>query len=353
MARFLKSREKAKGAAPGSLIFMGRQKMESTKIRLFIYSKESTSEKEYHSIEEALSDFDENQVNWLNIDGIHNTEVIQKIGMQLNISPLALENVLNTGQRAKFFEDKESLTLVTKAVYYNQEENKISVEQISFVLFKNIIISFQEKCGDHFEPVRNRIRSGFGNIRKRTTDYLLYALIDSLVDNYLINLEQLGDKIEALEPKLSNPNKEISNELFQYKTEISYFRKTIKPLKEVLTRLLRSKTDLINDENIIFYQELFDIEEQSIDAAENYFGMTNDLLNLYNTNISNKANDVMKVLTIFASIFIPLTFIAGIYGTNFEYVPELQFRNAYFIMWGAMIVVAGTMLYYFKKHKWF
>lgn len=353
MARFLKSRAKAKGAAPGSLIFMGQQKMESTKIRLFKYSEEDTLESEYDSIDEALKNLDENQVNWLNIDGIHNTEVIQKIGSQLNISPLALENILNTGQRAKFFEDKDSLTLITKAIYYNPEENKISVEQISFVLFQNIVISFQEKSGDHFEPVRNRIRNGFGRIRKRTTDYLVYALIDSLVDNYLINLEQMGEKIEALEAKLSNPNKEISNELFQYKTEISYFRKTIKPLKEVLTRILRSKNELIREEHIIFYQELFDIEEQSIDAVENYFSMTNDLLNLYNTNISNKANEVMKVLTIFASIFIPLTFIAGIYGTNFEYVPELQFKNAYFIMWGAMVIVASIMLYYFKKNKWF
>ena len=353
MARFLKSRAKAKGAAPGSLIFMGQQKMEFTKIQLFKYSEKDTTEKEYDSIDDALKAIDDKQINWLNIDGIHNIEIIQKIGKQLNISALALENVLNTGQRAKFFEDKESITLITKAVYYNPEENNISVEQISFVLFENIVISFQEKTGDHFEPVRARIRNGLGRIRKSTSDYLMYALIDSLVDNYLINLEQVGEKIEALEPKLAEPNKEISNDLYQYKTEISYFRKTIKPLKEVLTRLLRSKNELLKDENIIFYQELFDIEEQAIDAAESYFNMTTDLLNLYNTNISNKANEVMKVLTIFASIFIPLTFIAGIYGTNFEYVPELQFKSAYFVMWGAMLLVAGTMLYYFKKHKWF
>lgn len=353
MARFLKSREKAKGAAPGSLIFIGNQKMESTKIRLFKYSEEDASEEEFDTIENAVNAMDNKQINWLNIDGLHNTEVIQHIGKNFNISPLALENVLNTGQRAKFFEDKESLMLLTKAVYYNPEENKIRVEQISFVLLQNIVISFQEKTGDHFEPVRTRIRNSIGRIRKSSADYLMYALIDSLVDNYLINLEQLGTKIEALEEKLTEPNKELSNELFQYKTEVSYLRKTIKPLKEVLIRLLRSKTELIHEENIIFYQELFDIEEQSIDAVENYFQMTSDLINLYNTYLSNKVNDVMKVLTIFASIFIPLTFIAGIYGTNFEYVPELQFKNAYFIMWGAMLFVAGTMLYYFKKHKWF
>ncbi len=353
MARFLKSRAKARGAAPGSLIFMGNQKMESVKIRLFKYNENNTSEVSFESIEEAFSAIDRTQMNWLNIDGIHNIDVIKKIGKQFNISNLALENIVNTGQRAKFFEDLESVAVISKAVYYNTDENKISVEQISFVLLQNVVISFQEKTGDHFEPVRNRIRTAIGRIRKSSADYLMYALIDSLVDNYLINLEQMGERIEALEPKLANPTKELSTELFRYKTEIAYFRKSIKPLKEVLTRLLRSQNELIKEDNIVFYQELFDIEEQSIEAVENYFNMTNDLINQYNTNVSNKANEVMKVLTIFASIFIPLTFIAGIYGTNFEYLPELHFKNAYFVMWGAMIAVAGTMLYYFKKNQWF
>lgn len=353
MARFLKSRVKAKGASPGSLIFMGRKKMESTKIRLFKYSENKTSENEFNSIEKALKAIDNSQINWLNIDGIHNTDIVQKIGKHFNISPLALENILNTGQRAKLFEDKESVTLITKAIYYNTDENIISVEQISFVLLENTVISFQEETGDHFEPVRLRIRTGFGRIRKSTADYLMYTLIDCLVDNYLINLEQLGEKIEAFEAKLSEPNKEISIQLFKYKTEVSYFRKTIKPLKEVLIRLIRSKTELVKADNLVYYQELYDIEDQSIEAAENYFSMTNDLINLYNINISNKVNEVMKVLTIFASIFIPLTFIAGIYGTNFDYVPELHYKHSYFVMWGAMISVAGIMLYYFKKHKWF
>jgi len=353
MARFLKSRVKAKGAAPGSLIFMGNQKMESTRIRLLQYSENETSENEFDSIDNALKAFDDQQINWLNIDGIHNAEVIREIGKQLNISPLALENVLNTGQRAKLFEDKESITLLTKAVYYNADENKIIVEQVSFVLFQNSIISFQEKTGEHFEHVRVRIRNGFGRIRKSSADYLMYALIDSLVDNYLISLEQIGEKIESLEPKLSDPGKEISSELFQFKTELSYFRKAIKPLKEVLTRLLRSKTELLREENIVFYQELFDLEEQSIEAVENYYGMTNDLINLHNTNISNKANEVMKVLTIFASIFIPLTFIAGIYGMNFNNMPELQTRYGYFIVWGVMLMVVILLLFYFRRKKWF
>lgn len=353
MARFLKSRVKAKGASPGSLIFIGNKKMDSTKIRLIKYSDNTISEHEFITIEKAFKAIDKREINWLNIDGIHNTDIIQKIGKHFNITPLALENVLNTGQRAKFFEDKESVTIITKAIYYDAKSNVITVEQISFVLLENVVISFQEKSGDHFEPVRARIRNGMGRIRKSTADYLMYALIDCLVDNYLISLEQLGEQIEAFEIKLSEPNKEISTQLFDYKTEVSFFRKTIKPLKEVLIRIIRSKTDLIKEQNIIFYQELYDIEDHSIEAVENYFSMTNDLINLYNINISNKVNEVMKVLTIFASIFIPLTFIAGIYGTNFDNVPELHYENAYFVMWGVMLLVAGVMLYYFKKHHWF
>lgn len=353
MARFLKSRSKAKGAAPGSLIFIGNQAMEKPRIRLFSYDSEATAEQEYQSIEEALAGIKPSQVNWLNIDGLHDTSILQKIGKHFSISPLALENVLNTGQRSKFFEDLNSLTILTKAVYYESETNNISVEQISFILCDHVLISFQEKPGDHFEPVRERIRNNIGRIRKSGTDYLLYTLMDSLVDNYLINIEQIGSKIEDLEPRLADPDKEVSDELFHNKTEVTYFRKTIRPLKEVMTRLLRSDSDLIKKDSQVYFQELYDLVEHSNEAIETYFNMIGDQFNLYNTNVSNRVNDVMKVLTIFASIFIPLTFIAGVYGTNFDVVPELHFKYSYFVMWGVMLIVALSMLYYFKKNKWF
>ena len=353
MARFLKSIRKAKGAAPGSLIFMGSQKMDESKIRLFSFNEETLFENECKTVEDAFNRIDPQCVNWLNIDGIHDTSIIQKIGKHFNIPSLALENVVNTGQRSKYFEDSDSITLVTKAVYYDSEKQKISVEQISFVLCANTLISFQEKVGDHFEPVRERLRTKIGRIRKSTTDYLLYTLIDSLVDNYLINIEQIGNLVEQIEPKLANPGKEVSAELFHFKTEITYFRKTIRPLKEVMTRLLRSDSELIKQEFIVYFQELNDLIDHAYEAADTYFNMIGDYLNIFNTNVSNRVNDVMKVLTIFASIFIPLTFIAGIYGTNFHYVPELNYKYGYFVMWGVMLLVALGMLYYFKRNKWF
>jgi magnesium transporter len=353
MARFLKSITKAKGAAPGSLIFMGDKTMEIPIIRLFQYNLGITSEKEYQIIEDALTDINPSQMNWLNIDGLHDTSIIQKIGKHFGISALILDNVLNTGQRSKFIDDKSSLTILTKAVYHDSDTNEIYVEQISFIICWNVLISFQEKPGDHFEPVRERIRNNIGLIRKLSSDYLLYSLLDSLVDNYLITIEQIGSKIEELDRRLDDPDKELSDELFHYKTEITYFRKAIHPLREVMTRLVRSDSEFIKKETHIYFQELNDLVDHSNDSIDIYFGMIGDQLNLYHTNLSNRANDVMKVLTIFASIFIPLTFIAGIYGTNFDFVPELHFRYSYFVMWGVMVIVAGSMLYYFKKNKWF
>lgn len=353
MARFIKSRKKLKGAASGSLIFLGTQKIENPRIRLIRFNQDTITEKEVQTIKDALNDIDSSQVNWLNIDGLQETSIIKAIGEHFDISSLALENVLNTGQRSKFFEDKNSITYLTKAVYYDPEHMKITVEQISFILCGHCVISFQEKPGDHFEPVRERIRNHIGRIRRSSEDYLLFALLDSLVDNYLIDIEQIGAQIEALEERLFVPDKRVSDELFHFKTEITYFRKTIRPQKEVVTRLIRSNSPLIQPDTKIYYHELNDLIEHAIDTIDIYFGMIGDQLNIYNTNINNRVNEVMKVLTIFAAIFIPLTFIAGVYGTNFDYLPELHFKYSYFVMWGIMLVVAAGMLIYFKKNKWF
>ncbi len=353
MARFLKSRIKAKGAAPGSLIFMGTQKMEQSRIRLLKYSEDILIETEYKSVEEAFTSMQQENVNWLNIDGLHDTELVQKVGELFGISPLALENILNTGQRSKYFEDKNCVTIIAKAIYFDEETRTISSEQISFLLGKNFLISFQERVGDHFEPVRERIRNKIGRIRISGTDYLMYTLIDSLVDNYLITIEKIGSLIEDMEEKLTLPDKEVPNDLLIYKTEISFIRKTIRPLREVMIKILRSSTPLIHKEISVYFQELSDLVEQAYEAGETYYSLVGDQLNIYNTNLNNRVNAVMKVLTIFASIFIPLTFIAGIYGTNFEYLPELQFRYSYFVMWGVMVLVAISMLVYFKRNRWF
>jgi len=353
MARFLKSRSKVKGASPGSLIFIGKQVMDRPRIQVFKYDHERSFEQQYDHIEGALDQVKPGKINWINIDGLHDTKLIARIGSRFNISPLILANVVNTGHRPKCYEDEGLMAIITKAVYFDHETGEISVEQISFILIDNVLISLQERIGDHFEPVRNRIRNQIGKLRDSKADYLLYALMDSLVDNYLIAIEEIGHRIEDLEPLLDSPEPEIIDQLFHHKTEITFFRKTLRPIREIMPRLLRAEPGGISPESIRYFQELNDLMEQAIDATETYFIVASDQINLYNTNVSNRANNVMKVLTIFASIFIPLTFIAGIYGTNFEYVPELTYRYSYFIMWGVMIIVALTMLYLFKRNKWF
>lgn len=353
MARFLKSLKKAKGAAPGSYIFIGNQKMESPRIRLFQYNHDDSIEAEYSSIEEAIENIHLENTNWLNIDGLHDVSMLKILSEKFGISALAFENILNTGQRTKFIEDEESITVITKSVEYNSENNQIYIEQISFIVIKNVLISFQERIGDHFDPVRERIRNNLGVIRNSSADYLLFALMDCLVDNYLIGIESIGENIENIEEKIPGLDEEISNQLFEFKLEISLFRKTIRPLKEVITRILRLNSGIIYSKNLTYYRELDNLIDLANESLEAYFNMVNDHINQFNTLLSHKDNKVMKVLTIFASIFIPLTFIAGIYGTNFDYLPELHFKFAYYVMLGVMVSIAIIMLAYFRKNKWF
>ncbi len=352
MARFLKSRKLAKGKAPGSFVFIGKQKMEKSRIRVIQYNENEILETEEEHIEQALQSIEKNKVTWINIDGIHDAAVIEKVGHRLNISALLLDNIPNTDQRPKFLEDSENIILIIKAFFFNTDNSSIDTEQISFILGKEYLVTFQEKIGDHFEVVRERLREKIGVIRTKGPDYLLHALTDALVDNYFIGIENLGHQVEKLESRLSGNDKDIASLIYFYKTEFTYLRKHIRPLKEVMTRLLKTESGVIHKKSMIYFQELEDLVIQSLEAIEIYYTMVSDQLNIYHTNVSNRVNDVMKVLTIFASIFIPLTFIAGIYGTNFDYLPELHYRYSYYIMWGIMVLVAVVMLWFFRRKKW-
>lgn len=353
MARFLINRLKTKGQAPGSLIFLGEQKMEKIRMSLFRYNEETLEEKDIAVIGPVLASMDDQAVHWINIDGVHDASLFQEISGQIGVSSLALEDIMNTDQRPKLFEDMDTLTLICKAIYYNREEKTVNSEQISFILGKNFLISFQERTGDHFEGVRNRLRQKIGRIRLAGADYLMYALVDALVDNYLIDIEAIGSEIEKIETRLVHPDKDISNEIFHLKKEVIFLRKTILPHKELFTKLLRSNSTMISSHHLVYYQELYDLIQQAQEACDSFFNLVVDQMNIYNTHISSKANDIMKVLTIFASIFIPLTFLTGVYGTNFDNLPELHLRFGYFFMWGVMVVMTIGMLLFFKHRKWF
>ena len=354
MARFLKSRANIVGQAPGTLTFIGRKKMDKPRFRLMSYNETNIVEHEPSNVKGLLSHLEKDLINWINIDGIHDQEVIQEIGNYFNLSPLVLEDIVNTDQRPKVIEEADYLVVFLKQLSFNSAEESVSADQVTLVLGPNYVISFQEKVGEYFNPIRERIRQNIGKVRQSKSDYLFYRIIDTIADMYMIAIGNIGELVEGNEEKvLANIRKETIEEIYGHKTEISYIRKAVRPAKEVTKKLKNTETDLIKKSTWPYFDDLDDLLTHALESVELYYTMISDQLNIYNTNLSNRANDVMKVLTIFAAIFIPLTFIAGIYGTNFDYLPELHYKYSYFIMWGIMILLVAGMLLYFRRKKWF
>ncbi len=354
MARFFKKRVEAKGLPPGSLVFIGKQKIEKPCLKIIHYDKENLEEIDLSSVEEIPALKGAREVSWLNIYGIHDTELIKKIGEIYDLHSLVLEDILNTGQRPKQEEFDHCQFLAMKMLQYDEAEQRVSAEQLSMVLGRDFLITFQERPGDVFEPVRDRIRKQKGRIRSSGNDYLTYALMDTVVDNYIYLVERIGEQIEELEEQiLENPKPETLQQINVFKREISFLGKVIRPVREMILRLIRSESGFFHKETKPFVSDLLDLVTHTIETIDTYREILSDYLNIYHTSVSNRMNEVMKVLTIFAAIFIPLTFIAGIYGTNFDYIPELGFRYSYFIMWGVILVVAILMIRYFRKKKWF
>lgn len=353
MARFLKSRKVSHGASPGSLIFIGNKKMEKSEIHYIVYNRESVIEKKVDSFDKIPETPTDDSVLWINIYGLQDTNLVAAIGERFNIPPLELEDILNTDQRPKISESENNLTIFLKVLEYNPEKLKVFSDHISMIIGNNYVITFQEKVAKYFEPVRIRLRNNHGRIRQSGPDYLAYALIDTLVDGYIHTVESVGTSIEEMEEEvLTLTHKDTVNRIYRLKNNISFIRKNIFPLKEIMIYLNKSESKLVRKKTLTFLKDLQDLTTQALEAVEIYYNMTNDYLNIYHTNIGNRTNDVMKVLTIFASIFIPLTFIAGVYGTNFDYLPELHYHYSYFIMLGVMLIIAIIMLLYFKRKGW-
>jgi magnesium transporter len=353
MARFLKDRSKAKGTSPGSLIHIGERKMEKSIIQLIEYDSETLTEKELDSIEQVVGCKDSGIVSWINIDGIHDLDIIKRLGEIFDLSPLFLEDMLNTDQQPKYFDGETYDAFILKMLRYNEKERSIISEQLTLILGAHYVITLQEQKGDVFNPVRERIRAKKVRIRFNDNDYLAYALLDTIVDNYILLIESIGRQIEELEDKIFyEQTRQLVEEIYNYKTEINFLRKSVRPVKDMMNHLLKPESTYFQEKNIEFLKDLNDLVVQAADAIELYSNMVSDQLNIYHTNVSNKMNEVMKVLTIFASIFIPMTFIAGIYGMNFEYMPELKFRYSYLIFWLVILVLGGGLLLYFKRKRW-
>lgn len=310
-------------------------------------------EKEAKDVEECFPFRDKPTVTWINIDGVDRVDVIEKLGKHFNLHPLALEDIVNTGQRPKMEDFLDYILLVLKMLYYDEKEGEFKAEQISLILGPNWVISFQENEGDVFDPIRERIRSDKGRIRKMGADYLVYALMDAIVDNYFIILEKIGENIEEIEDNLvTNPAPETLQALHILKRQMIFLRKSVWPLREVISRLERWESQLVNKSTDIYLRDLYDHTIQVIDAIETFRDMLSGMLDIYLSSVSNRMNEVMKVLTIIATIFIPLTLVAGLYGMNFKFMPELEWPWGYPFVLLVMFAIGILMVIYFRKKKW-
>ncbi|UKM63709.1 magnesium/cobalt transporter CorA [Flavobacteriaceae bacterium GSB9] len=344
--------KKVIGQVPGSIIYTGQKDSQKLFIESFDYNKEQCVEKVLHDVEECFS-FEEGTITWININGLNHVNEIERIGEHYELHPLVLEDIVNISQRPKIDEYNEYLFVVLKMLYYDANENIVS-EQVSFVLGPDYVLTFQEAEGDVLDSVRERIRHAKGRVRSMGADYLLYALIDAITDHYFSVIEILGDKIEDFETSIfsGDVDDDISQNIQNLKREILRVRRAIFPLRDIINRIEKNENSLIHKKTITYYKDVYDHLIQVTENIDIYREMIWSLMDMYMTSISNKMNEVMKVLTIMASIFIPLTFIAGIYGMNFEYIPELRYKYSYFILWGIMILLFIAMLIYFKRKKW-
>ncbi len=353
MAKKKKSKHHKKiGQVPGTLIYTG-EKSNDLFIDVFDYTNDKVEEKELKQVEDTFNYKSIDSVTWINFNGLHHINAIEKIGAHYGLHPLILEDIVNTSQRPKIDEYEDYMFVVIKMLYYDSEE-KIIPEQVSFILGNNYVLTFQEAEGDVFDSVRERLRFGKGRIRGLGSDYLLYALIDAVTDHYYSIIETMGDKIETLEDNLFNgqTQNEISQQIQDLKRELLKVRRAIFPLREIINRIEKTENKLILDKTLHYYRDIYDHIIQVTENIDIYREMVWSLMDMYMTAISNKMNEVMKVLTIIATIFIPLTFIAGIYGMNFDNIPELHYKYSYFVLWLVMILLFIGMLFYFKRKKW-
>ncbi len=343
--------KKIAGAPPGTVVYQGEERTEKVKISLIEYNETEFVEKEFYDLSECLDFVNPSLVKWMNVDGIHRVELIEAIGKKFNIHPLTLEDVVNTSQRPKFEDYDNYVVAIMKMINYDTE---LHSEQLSVVLIEGMVISFQEADGgDAFDLIRNRIRQGKGRIRKMGADYLAYALIDAVVDCYFNILEKIGDKIELLEEELiAEPSKETMEQLHYMKREMIFVRKAVWPMRELVNNMERCETDLIKPSTDIYLRDVHDHVIRVIDTVETYRDLLSGMMDIYLSSVSNKMNEVMKVLTIITTIFVPVTFIAGVYGMNFEFMPELHSRWGYGAVWIVMLSVMISLMVYFRKRKW-
>lgn len=352
--RLVKKRSAKAGLPPGTLVHIGERRSEAARVSIIAYDDQGVYEQTADDLSACFPLRAQPGVSWINVEGIHSVELLQKLGECYGLHPLVLEDILNTDQRPKREDYGAYLFIVLKMLSLKNGNNGVAAEQMSLILGPNFVLSFQEGlAGDPFDPVRERLRAGRGKIRSLGADYLVYSLIDAIVDNYFVILESLAERIEQLEEELvANPVRETVGRLHTLKREVIFLRKSIWPLREVISGLERRESSLVREETAIYLRDVYDHTVQIIDTVETFRDILSGLLDIYLSTISNRTNEVMKVLTIIATLFMPLTFIAGLYGMNFHYMPELNWRWGYPAVLTLMLLVIGGMLVFFRRKKW-
>jgi magnesium transporter len=349
--KLVQKRSRKTGLPPGTLVHIGEKKTDKVTISAFNYAGIRCNERQVLSPDELVPPTDES-VTWVNVGGVHKMDILESFGKQFQLHPLLLEDIANTDQRPKLDDYDSYLFLVMKMLSVTDRQ-EIVVEQVSLVLGRNFVLSFQENGADVFTPVRDRLRGGKGRLRQSGSDYLLYALVDAIVDQYFTVLEVLGETIEALQDLVvSDPKPETLRQIHTLKRQLLFLRRAVWPLREATNNLSRSECPLLQESTKVFFRDVYDHVVQIVDTVETLREMVSASLDIYLSSISYRLNAVMKVLTIITTIFMPLTFIVGIYGMNFEHMPELRWAWGYPLVLGVIVVIAIAMLGFFKWKKW-
>ncbi len=352
--KFIKKRSKKVGLSPGSMVYVGEPRTEKVSLWLVDYDQDKYLVKELPKVEEIAAYRDSPPVTWLSVVGLQDLSVLEKLGEIFHLHPLVLEDILNTDQRPKVEIFEDYIFIVLKKLSFNKDRQEINSEQISVILGNNYVITFQEGDPELFQPIKERIKNPKGRHRTHGADYLVYAIIDIIVDHYFLVLENLAEEIEILEETaVENRDPNFIRKIQLMKRELIYIRKSVWPVREMIGTLFRGESTLLSDFIKPYLKDIYDHTIQIIDTIENFRDIITGILDVHLTRVSNRMNEIMKVLTIIATIFIPLTFLVGVYGMNFEYMPELKWRWGYPFLWLIMISVFIGMIAFFRKKKWF
>jgi magnesium transporter len=353
MPESLSSAAEKSGLPPGSLVHVGEVHRHEHKISVVNYNKSTLEKHTVKSIEELLPYKTSDTITWVIVDGLKDVSIIDAIGQHFDIHALVLEDILNTHQRPKFEEFDDYLFIVLKAIALGKEEYNVEYEQISLLVLNNFVFTFKEKPDEVFDPILTRLSNDKSQIRNLGADYLAYIIMDTIVDEYFALQDTFDELIESVEDDLlTNPSTKTLSKIQKFKRELIFLRRTVSPLRELLAAIQRSESPLLDEKTRRYFGDVYDHAIRIIEAMESYRDLIAGMLDIYLSSVSNKMNETMKVLTVFASIFIPLTFIAGVYGMNFEYMPELKWRWGYPALWIVFVGVSVFLLRFFKKKNW-